>query len=454
MKNKVMISIRIKFFLAFFFALFAGTITFLLLNGFFRKGNMDFSKQIDHFSAKALGVMEEIEQNHTNQQKLKAIINENIVHFYIYITDEKGNVLLQPEHQSIEKIDIGSIRLQQEVNLGKTFYSENGIICSKLKKIGTDRYAIISKLLVKGDTHSLILIGVAVFILVFFLLTYERMDYIKKLCDALKAIALGNLDTSVEVKGKDELALLARSINDMTKELKNKTEEKERAEKTKNELIINMSHDLRTPLTSIIGYIKLMEEKNTEEKLRHYIHIIDDKAQRLEKMIGDLFEYTLLTNDQIQLTLADVSINELTRQVVEEMLPLAQENDITMTYHALKEDLTIRADALKIVRVYENVISNAVKYGQKSGTVEIRLSHDEQYVLISIFNKGSWIGKEDEDKIFERFYRTDKARNSEMSGSGIGLSIAKSIVELHQGKIWAEKTEDGTYFHIKLLKEL
>lgn len=279
-----------------------------------------------------------------------------------------------------------------------------------------------------------------------------RLFTLKKLSYALKTIATGNLDSYVAVKGKDELSLLAHNINDMVSELKKRKETEQQAEKTKNELIANMSHDLRTPLTSITGYIKLMKQKNVQEELSHYINIIDDKAQRLEKMIEDLFEYTLLTNDQIELALTKVSINELLRQVVEEMMPLAQQNDVKITYSALKEDQTISADASKMVRVYENIISNAIKYGQKPGQIDIKLSSNEKCIVISIFNKGNGIKIEKTDKIFGRLYRTKEARNLKTPGSGIGLSIAKSIVKLYYGNIWAENTEDGIYFYIELLK--
>ena len=409
--------------------------------------------QIERFNNHSVMAFKKIEENHENDEKLKQVINENIANFYIFITDEKGNVLLQPNNQNIVQIDIEAIRLREEaaLSMDKALYKEKEIIYSKLRQIGSKRYVVLSKLLIKDDTGSFMFIGGGVFILLFFLLTFERMHYIKKLSGALKTIATGDLDTFVAVKGKDELSLLADNINDMVREIKNRKEKQEQAEKTKNELIVNMSHDLRTPLTSIIGYIKLLKQKNTVEELDDYITIVDDKAQRLEKMIDDLFEYTLLLNDQMQLSLTKVSINELIRQVVEEMMPLAQQNDGVITYSVLEDDQLINVDVSRMVRVYENIIANAIKYGQKPGHIEVKLKNSEECVLISIFNKGESIDKDEVDKLFERLYRTDKARCSHTSGSGIGLSIAKSIVESHNGRIWAEGTEDGITFYIEIL---
>ncbi|WP_342366986.1 HAMP domain-containing sensor histidine kinase [Clostridium beijerinckii] len=259
------------------------------------------------------------------------------------------------------------------------------------------------------------------------------------LSKGLVEISKGNLNYRVKVKGRDELSILGKNINYMAEELMNLKEKEKEIEKNKDRLIVSVSHDLRTPLTSIIGYIKLIKEKHKEkDDINKYIDIIDNKSNRLEELINDLFEYTKLTSCNIKLEKMDISLNELMRQVVEGMMAVCNQNDLNILFEAPNEDLNVNVDPAKMVRVFENIISNAIRYSNKKSDINIKILKTENRAMVSIENEGKTIKEDELNRIFDMFYRTDESRNNRTGGSGIGLSIAKSIVELHGGKIWAE----------------
>lgn len=301
----------------------------------------------------------------------------------------------------------------------------------------------------EGDINIPIFIGT--FWIYFFLLTYRRIRYIHTLSKAINVIASGNLEHKVKILGKDELTVLAGNINRMVEELKEIKEKEQKVEEAKNELITNISHDIRTPLTSIIGYANhIMETYKDNEQLIKYIKIIDEKAQRLSILIDDLFEFAILTGSEVKLNKSRVSLVELTRQVIEEMMPLGVQNHIMFDLAVPTDELIVDIDAVKFARVFENIISNAIKYSYKPGSINISLSRESDHALVCFHNRGIALKEDELTKVFDRFYRSDMARSPEKGGTGIGLSIAKSIVELHQGKIWATCTGEDIYFMVSL----
>lgn len=285
--------------------------------------------------------------------------------------------------------------------------------------------------------------------MLFLLLTYGRVKYINSLSKGLMEISKGNLNYRVEVKGRDELSILGKNINYMTQELMNLKEREKEIEKNKDRLIVSVSHDLRTPLTSIIGYIKLIKENYKEkDDISKYIDIIENKSNMLEELINDLFEYTKLTSCDIKIEKVNISLNEFMRQVVEGMMPTCNKNDLNILLEAPNEDLNVNVDPAKMVRVFENIISNAIRYSNKESDINIKIFKAENRSLVSIENEGNPIKEEELYEIFDMFYRTDESRNNQTGGSGIGLSIAKSIVELHGGKICAECEENKIYIYV------
>ena len=279
------------------------------------------------------------------------------------------------------------------------------------------------------------------------------MKYIQEISKGLKEISEGKLSYRISIKGEDELSNLANNINYMAQEIETKIHSERKAEKTKNELVTNVSHDLRTPLTSVIGYIGLAKDGkyNSPEELQEYLNIAYTKSERLKLLIDDLFEYTKLTNDGVTLNFQRVNIIEFLEQLIEELRPDFEDNKLILKNNLPEEKLYINADANKLLRVFENLFSNSIKYSYKPGTVEISLEAFSEVMIFSIKNKGDRIERENLKKIFDRFYRGDEARSSAVSGSGLGLAITKNIVELHKGRVWANcDSQDFITFYVQL----
>jgi signal transduction histidine kinase len=239
----------------------------------------------------------------------------------------------------------------------------------------------------------------------------------------------------------------------MASQLQASLEEERLAVKGKNELVTNVSHDLRTPLTSIIGYLQLINEDRYQDEveLRYYVDIAYDKSLRLNRLVNDLFEYTSMGYGQTVLVLHEIDLLELIGQVAADFT--LQLSDAGMELRlALPEDkIIILADGDKLMRVFENLISNAIKYGKEGRKIRISVAPEsDTMVTIRVVNYGIPIPARDLPYIFERFYRAEKSRSDETGGSGLGLAIVKSIIDLHEGSITASSDEHETVFQVKL----
>lgn len=461
MKSKYFVGIRGKFLIAFFTAIILAMLIGLSVNSILRNRRNDYSKEIQVFNSKYSSVFNEIKKNANNEKELQNIINENSSNNDIYIVNKKGDVLLKSQNSCEKQVDIEKLlSMQSQTNYFSknnkdiVFDKKNEIKYYNTEKLDKNRYIVISTFLIMGDDVRFWILSIIIFMIVFLLLTYGRIKYIAILSKGLKEISKGNLNYKVSIKGKDELSFLGENINYMTQELKNSKEKEKQTEKNKDRLIVSVSHDLRTPLTSIIGYIELLKEKYEEKnEISKYIDIIDNKSHRLEQLINDLFEYTKLTSCNIKIEKVEISLNEFMRQIVEGMMPICSQNSLDIFLNVPKEELKVTVDPSKMLRVFENIIMNAIRYSKKPGSINIDISKCEDGSVVSIENEGSIIKKEEMDKIFNEFYRTDEARASKTGGSGIGLSIAKTIVELHQGKIWVECKENKVCFFV-LIKDI
>ena len=445
MRGKNFGGIRATFLFIFIVSLIFSIVITLVINGAWRNKQTDYSDQIRNFTYNCKGIYEEIDKDLNNDEKLQGIVSRDTIKFKVFIVDKQGKVLLSPENNGIKQFDINKILNQQY----KSNFDKNNIIYYDIKLLGEDRYVVVSDVLYKGDNSKLFPLGILIFVALFLLLTYGKVKYINSLSKGLVEISKGNLNYRVEVKGRDELSILGENINYMTEELMNLKEKEKEIEKNKDRLIVSVSHDLRTPLTSIIGYIKLIKENYKEkDDISKYIDIIDNKSNRLEELINDLFEYTKLTSCDIKLEKVNISLNEFMRQVVEGMMIACNQNDLNILLKAPNEELNVNVDPAKMVRVFENIISNAIRYSNKKSDINIKIFKAENGAMVSIENEGKPIKEEELNKIFDMFYRTDESRNNQTGGSGIGLSIAKSIVELHGGKIWAECEGNKIYIYI------
>lgn len=294
--------------------------------------------------------------------------------------------------------------------------------------------------------------AVAMFILIIFRVTRDKISYIEYLSACLDEISKGDLEYEIEVIGEDELARVAKSITHMENEIRYQIAEQIKVEKSKNELITNVAHDLRTPLTSIIGYIGLVKDNHYEhEEAAKYLEIAYNKAEKLKVIIEDLFELTKLHQGDVALKKSEISLYNLLNQLIEELMPLANDKNIEIEAYIDSTDTIINVDVAKITRVFENLIENAIKYSPENETIYIEMKSTKRNLYVAVSNSSQFISQEEINKFFERFYRADKSRNS-TGGSGLGLAIAKNIIELHGGKIEARLVSDLLCFKVLLPK--
>ena len=273
----------------------------------------------------------------------------------------------------------------------------------------------------------------------------------------MQKIAEGNLDYSLTTEEKGEFGDLFRNYEDMRLRLKESTEEKVEGEKQNKELISNISHDLKTPITAIKGYVEgLMDGvADTPEKMTKYVRTIYNKANDMDRLINELTFYSGIDSNRIPYNFHRINVNEYFRDCVEEVgLELESEN-IRLNYSNLVgPEVRIIADPEQLKRVVNNIISNCIKYiDKKQGIIDIRILDEIDSIRVEIEDNGKGIAAKDLSNIFQRFYRTDASRNSSKGGSGIGLSIVKKIIEDHGGYIWAtSKENEGTCLHFVIRK--
>lgn len=278
-----------------------------------------------------------------------------------------------------------------------------------------------------------------------------------QLQEATKKIRDGNLDFTLEVEEDDEIGQLCQNFEEMRIRLKETTEEKIQYDKESKELISNISHDLKTPITAIKGYAEgiLDGVASSPEKLERYIRTIYNKANDMDRLIAELTFYSKIDTNKIPYTFAKINVAEYFKDCVDEVGLDLEERNVELGYfNYVDEDVEVIADAEQIKRVINNIIGNSLKYmDKKKGIINIRILDVGDFVQIEIEDNGKGIGQKELPYIFDRFYRTDSSRNSSTGGSGIGLSIVKKIIEDHGGKIWAtSKLGIGTEIHFVLRK--
>lgn len=263
--------------------------------------------------------------------------------------------------------------------------------------------------------------------------------------------ALLSDDSKIELPS--EMAETERKLTAVKTELRERTLEAELANQRKNELVMYLAHDIRTPLTSVIGYLELMTDAPDMpvEQRAKYMSITLDKANRLEKMINEFFEITRYNLQQISISKEKIDLYYMLVQLSDELSPLLAERG-NATLLKADENLTVYGDPDKLARVFNNVLKNAAAYSYPHTEIVISAFEDESSVTISFENKGKTIPKEKLLSIFEKFYRLDEARTSNTGGAGLGLAIAKEIVSLHGGTISADSENDTIVFTITLPK--
>lgn len=297
-----------------------------------------------------------------------------------------------------------------------------------------------------------VLFGIAVFAVTFLILQEKSLRYISRLSDAMQHISEGDLNTAVEVEGDDEFSSMAANLNKMVEDLRDLMDRERESERTKNELITNVAHDLRTPLTSIIGYLELLSEGKElpADMQKKYIDIAYVKTKRLEKLIEDLFGFTKLNYGKISMQVGKVDVVKLLSQLLEEFYPNFMDKNLSYELQSNVPAKVITADGNLLARLFDNLINNAIKYGADGKRILVKVAAGEEIVTISVVNYGYVIPADELPLIFNKFYRVEQSRSTTTGGTGLGLAIAKNIVDMHGGTIDVASDLSGTVFTVKL----
>lgn len=300
---------------------------------------------------------------------------------------------------------------------------------------------------------SLVFMGIADLIVLYWRLIrrYRQMQQ-RHIISELHYISNGHYDHRIPFKLGGDLGKLIQSINALVDSTVEAIEEERRIEQSKDELITNVSHDIRTPLTSIIGFLGLIEEGNyrTTEELLKYTHTAYSKAKQMKLLVDDLFEYTRVRQTNTPLNIIHFDMDQLLAQLVVDYELETEKSGKTIEYTTTPKPFVMSGDTDKLVRVFDNLISNALKYGQDGSKILIDAKKVKENAIIIVKNDGTPIPKKSLTHIFDRFYRVEESRSQHTGGTGLGLAISQNIIERHGGSITATSEKGWTSFIIKL----
>ncbi len=302
------------------------------------------------------------------------------------------------------------------------------------------------------DIWVIAIFTILLLVIYFILISHNFVMYVREIINGVERMKSGDLMEEIPVRGEDEFSEIAGSINEMRQNLYETLESRKTAEQTKDELITNVAHDLRTPLTSILGYLDLLTQGDflTEEQKQKYLGIVSSKAKQLETLVKDLFDYTRYDRNKVKIKKEILNLNVFVPQLVDEFYPSFIDHHLECQTDFYEGALNIEGNGELLARAIGNLLSNAVKYGADGKLVEVQTGLAENRAFVAIVNYGKIIPAKDLDKIFDKFYRVEGSRSLKTGGTGLGLAIAKNIVNLHDGVIWATSDESGTRFQIEL----
>lgn len=288
------------------------------------------------------------------------------------------------------------------------------------------------------------------------LLSRKIIKRINKIYQAVTKMKSTDLSITIDDNSLDEIGYLARHINEMTKNLKKAKEREIKAEHEKIEIISSISHDLKTPLTSLLGYIELTKKQLTQdtEICYEYLDVAQKKCLDLKKQLNDLLEYCTLQFGGMKLKLETICATELVKEVLTDFIPEFERVNMTYRIDVKEQSLLMDVDPALFARVLQNIIANSIFYGKDGKRVDIKVWEENKKVNIKIINYGEKISEEALPYLFDRFYRGEKSRNENTGGKGMGLAIAKAIANLHEGDIKVESTKEETSFTITVKRQL
>lgn len=448
--NRRPFSLRIQLIVTFAVSLLVSTLAVMQIDVLFRSAHkvpyMSYEASISDMNNRLVWLRDEL-PGRVNDYAMRAAVEEaSGGKFAVYVTDEDGAVQFRSEEAgSVDRLDLERLRERagnaDEPYEGMPYVQFEHAVWDKKDVILVIQGRLSGKegyFYVPQSGRNMVLF-VLFFVVTFYLLNYRKMRRFQQINASLSELAKGNLSVRMNTRGKDELGLIAGNINAMAEQLERQLRQERQTERAKMELITGVSHDLRTPLTSIVGYLDLLRSHAYRDAAEHdrFVQNTYNKALQLKKLIDDLFDYTRLSSGDIRLDVRRVDMKALLGQLLTEYEPLAAERGLTLRAQLPAAGVPADIDPEKIMRAIDNLLMNALKFSLVPGEVGVTLTTEDDRIRITVENEGEPITEEQERKLFERFYKADEARSgaSSREGSGLGLSIARQIAALHGGEI-------------------
>ena len=285
-------------------------------------------------------------------------------------------------------------------------------------------------------------------LLMFYYAMTKFMHYFKEISVGVERLAE---ESEEEIQLSPELDFMEKHLNDVKQKLEKREQDALENEQRKNDLVVYLAHDIKTPLTSVIGYLSLLDEAKDmpEEQREKYVSVTLEKAYRLEQLINEFFEITRFNLQAMVLNKEPINLSFMLAQMADEFYPMLEEGGRTAVLD-VEDNLTVSGDPDKLARVFNNILKNAVAYSDPGSVIDIHARREESHIIILFSNRGKTIPAAKLEAIFEKFYRLDSARSSDTGGAGLGLAIAKEIIVAHGGNITAESKQGTTTFTVEL----
>ncbi len=309
--------------------------------------------------------------------------------------------------------------------------------CGRIFRLDYDRACVLYQRLFRNPKEIYLFAGFIMMLLLFFYLSMSKfLVYFREIIGGVDQLLTGE-EENIKLRG--ELGFMEKKLNEVKKELLKRKEEAVESEKRKNELVVYLAHDIKTPLTSVIGYLSLLNQEGglEEEKRAAYTKTAMDKAFLLEEMINEFFDITRFNLQNIVLNKSDLNLSLLLRQLTDEFYPAMEEKKMVCAVKC-NPFISISADSDKLARALGNILKNAVFYGYESSEIKVEVTLAGNMTQICVSNCCDSIDQRDLDRLFEKFFRVDSARSQQKGGAGLGLAIARSIIEAHGGSICAQ----------------